>query len=343
MPDGTPLRFVIQDFQPATFLERGAWVPFTSPMLAHARLRIGTDGRREVVIRNPGGGAGWYVGAWNGMIDGARLSVHDRLLYRRIEATNAQVPQAVRQVGRAVALEGYAGRAVQDAARAGLAAASRDLAATVTFLDQSLRRALNLAEEAPLAGQLANALGLSPHAAEARLAALAECIAPVGGPPDGGQNARDLAALGRLVSGLPPAAEEPAARVVHDAAARAKTLAEQALREAISALADPVALLRAWPACAAPVQRLSWLLDGWPALAAAWQAGAEIGPLHARHALAAIMACLPLMPRQLTGAEEPPPPGTSAARALSIGQEWLRGATERDIVARNEALLARAL
>lgn len=343
MPDGTALRFVIQDFQPATFLERGAWAPFTSPMLAHARLRIGPDGRREVVIRNPGGGAGWYVGAWNGMIDGARLTVHDRLLYRRIETADAVLPQAVRHIGRSVALEGYAGRAAQDAAHAALAAEAADLGSLRAWLEDALRAELGLAAGAPLVPNLAGALALPAAMAEARLAALAAAFAPVGRADGTGQHGRDLAALDRLLKTLPPEAEAPLSGPVRAGAAQALQLATAARARALAALENLLALLRAWPSGAALPQQLAWLLDGWPALAAAWRAGAEIGPVHARHALVAVAACLPLLPRELAGADGSSSPPPSPGRALSAGQEWLRGATERDIVARHEALLARAL
>jgi hypothetical protein len=54
-------RALLTDFQPATFLERGATVPFTSPLLQQARIRLGLGGTREIVLRNPSGGPGWYV------------------------------------------------------------------------------------------------------------------------------------------------------------------------------------------------------------------------------------------------------------------------------------------
>ena len=49
-----PLRFALKDFRPASFAERGAHVPFTSPILAQARLRVCARGLREVVIEEFG-------------------------------------------------------------------------------------------------------------------------------------------------------------------------------------------------------------------------------------------------------------------------------------------------
>jgi hypothetical protein len=92
-------RALLTDFQPATFLERGATVPFTSPLLQQARIRLGLGGTREIVLRNPSGGPGWYVGPWDGVAEMARATVHDRLVYKRIEETGAISPLDIRRAG----------------------------------------------------------------------------------------------------------------------------------------------------------------------------------------------------------------------------------------------------
>jgi hypothetical protein len=71
-------------------LERGATVPFTSPLLQQARIRLGLGGTREIVLCNPSGGPGWYVGPWDGVAEMARATVHDRLVYKRIEEKRAR-------------------------------------------------------------------------------------------------------------------------------------------------------------------------------------------------------------------------------------------------------------
>jgi hypothetical protein len=92
-------RALLTDFQPATFLERGATVPFTSPLLQQARIRLGLGGTREIVLRNPSGGPGWYVGPWDGVAEMARATVHDRLVYKRIEETGAISPLDICRAG----------------------------------------------------------------------------------------------------------------------------------------------------------------------------------------------------------------------------------------------------
>lgn len=333
-----PLRFALKDFRPASFAERGAHVPFTSPILAQARLRVCARGLREVVIRNPAGGDGWYVGHWHGMIDSARLSVHDRLLYRRIEAANAIQPLDVRRVARQVALEGYAGRPARDAAEAAIAAEAQALEETHAAL---LAR-----------------LGGAARQHGARLSSLAETLAPVGLDAAGAAPlARDLAGLHALVKALDTASDEvgqldPVLPVAVQRAAEITIRLAAEARAAALAGTDDVPALLAEPAAAtqrrqAQVTRLSWVLDGWPALLALWH-GADSKPPHqARRILAEMAASLPPLPLEVEGALPSPLPGTQPIgpqqRRVRAGHDWLTGIAERDLIARNEALLARTL
>jgi hypothetical protein len=361
MADQDSLRFALKDFQPATFPERGAHAPFTSPLLLHARLRISPANARELVIRNPGGGEGWYVGAWGGMVDAARITVHDRLLYRRIEAAHAVTPIAVRRVARGVALEGYAGRIAQDAARAAQAAEARDrreafarlLLVLAPHADRAIAAARSQQDLAALAPAL---LGASGRDWAGRLDALATELAPAGIAADApGLLARDLAAVRGLVAELEAAAladphlEAWAVAAVRQAARAAIRLAGQAQAAVQQALADPAAVLAGWPDTLAPLaaqqDRMAWLLDGFPALIATWRAGRDKGTQATRQALAELADHLPPLPREITGGQVRPARDARATprRAVAAGEDWLAGIAERDLVARNEALLARAM
>jgi hypothetical protein len=335
MADPHALPFAVKDFQPASFAERGAHVPFTSPMLAHARLRIGPRGARELVIRNQGSGEGFYVGAWHRMIDSARLSVHDRLLYRRIEAANATLPLEIRRVAREVALEGYAGRPARAAAAAALDA---EAAVAARIRDRLLAGC-----PAPPAG-----------AAASRLEELAGALTPLGLDDDTDTPLmRDLAALRALSVGLDAGAHDqpphdaPLIDAIQSAADLVIRLVAEARGAALAGTGQPMALLETPGAvgrCAAQVGRVAWLLDGWAALAAAWDAAAAAGQPAARRALAEIAANLPELPRELA-TQRPVPPSAPATppRRVRAGQDWLSGIAERDLVARNEAMLARVL
>lgn len=379
MPDSERLRSTSTESRPAGFAGRGAYVPFTSPMLAHARLRIGAGGAREVVIRNPGGGEGWYVGQWHSMIDAARLSVHDRLLYRRLEAAEVVEPLGVRRIVREVALEGFAGRLARDAAEAALTDEADALFQTHHAI---LARLLEQAGLSGPAGRLAEArsaealsnlsavllsgleqqAGLARGSLPPRAAALAAALAPVG--LAGGREGclgRDLAALAALARGLDGegaellpaelAEADPALVAVVQRAAEATIRAAEAARAAARAGTDqPLSLLAggegAIRRCAREVLRMAWLLDGWPALVAVWGAARPGGGQAQRRALGEIAMNLP--PPSNTGDAQALPAAPAASpppshRFVRAGQDWLTGVAERDLVARHEMLLARAL
>lgn len=327
-----------RDFQPATFAERGLYVPFTSPVLLRARLRTNAQGVRELVIRNPAGGEGWYVGHWHNLIDGARLSVHDRLLYRRIEAADAVQPLALRRVVREVALEGYAGRAARDAAEAAAAGEARALAATQATL---------LAK-----------VGGCGEAGRARVAALAEVLAPIGLETGGdaplSRDFADLAALVRALDEVPawPRGLDPALPAcVRGAAAATLRLANELRSAALGGIdvADGVLAAAAEPPLrrAALITRLAWVLDGWPALLAIWSDGTAGAAHQAGRILGEIAASLPPLPLE-AGTDTPEPAATAPPHAIQprrarASHDWLAGIAERDLIARNEALLARQL
>lgn len=106
----------------ALLMERGAAVPFTTPILAGARIRP-VKGGVEVVVANPSGGRGAYVFDLRALPDFCSLTVHDRLLLDGLLAAGGVSPAVVRRVARQIARSGAAGR---EAARASTAALSEE-------------------------------------------------------------------------------------------------------------------------------------------------------------------------------------------------------------------------
>jgi hypothetical protein len=51
----TPTLPLAQSYDPATFLERGAVVPFTTPLLSGTRARKAERGGAELLVPNPSG------------------------------------------------------------------------------------------------------------------------------------------------------------------------------------------------------------------------------------------------------------------------------------------------
>ncbi len=104
--------------RPATFEERGAVVPFTSPLLSLARVRA--DPREKLVLMMPAFGSeqgSAYVAPWKSVPELGRITVHDRALHHEVALREAITPERIRGVSLKVALTGLAGPAAADAAR----------------------------------------------------------------------------------------------------------------------------------------------------------------------------------------------------------------------------------
>lgn len=369
-PALAPPRALQTDFQPATFLERGASVPFTSPLLQQARIRLGASGMREIVLRNPAGGPGWYVGPWAGVTEMVRVTVHDRLVYKRIEETGAIGPLEIRRAARAVSAEGYGGQAAKAAAIAAIDAEEREWRSAYaalfgTLLGQaglagsdliakahSRRELIDLAPS--LLAPIAPRLGLAPEAIAETLEELATVLAGVGGNADQpAQTQRDLAATQRLIAevrrlaGEDTRADPDAVRAILDVGEVTVTLAEDALRRARAEIARPQALVMAWAenrsAVRARLTRAEWLLDGWATLVSLWMTAGNGAPGSQRHVLPEIHLLLPMLPREVTGGTVQPAALPCHARTTVRGAEWLAEFADADAIARNERALARTI
>ena len=239
----------------ATFAERGWAIPFTSPLLAGARLRWATGGEPELILPSLAG-RGSYVLGWAAARDVAQPTLHDRRLWSLATALPEPGPARLREAARQTAAEGLAGRQAAAAAGAEAALHARALAAV-------------------RAGLPAN---VPP--------ALVEALAEIGQGRDGSvprlaTRLRDMAEeLAGWLSGRP---EDHAGRVVLGAA-RLTLAGVEACLDGLPARprdAGAVALLR----------RPGWLLDGWRMLVAAWFATPPDGRADA---LAAMAAHLPI-------------------------------------------------
>ncbi|WP_439578731.1 hypothetical protein [Elioraea sp.] len=369
-PASAAPRALLSDFQPATFLERGATVPFTSPLLQQARVRLGIGGLREVVMRNPSGGPGWYVGPWEGVVEIARVTVHDRLVFKRIEETGAISPLEIRRAARAVSAEGYGGQAAKGAAIAAIEAEEREwrggyatllatllgqagLAGSDTIAKAHSRQELiNLAPA--LLAPIAPRLGLAPEVLAQTLEELAAVLARIGGTADRPtQTGRDLAAVERMLAEVKALAEEDpradpdSARAILDVGRMTAALAADALARARAEATRPQALLMAWAedrvATKARLTRAEWLLDGWAVLVSLWDWAGDMAPGSRRHVLPELHLLLPILPREVTGATVQPLAAPNHARKVARGSEWLAEVAEADVIARNERALARTV
>ncbi len=365
-------RFGTAAYQPATFLDRGVTVPFTTPFLLGARIRpTGTRSGLELVIANPAGGRGFYIVPWAAMPEVCSPTLHDRRLWQRLTEQTAVTPSLVRETARTVAAEGLAGReaaaAVADARGAESAARMRanfllllDLvrrtetpaeagippqADTPRNVEQRARRAV---------ARFAPRIGVSAEIVAAWLEALAAAFCGVGVPGDRtpSRARATVATLRRMVEEIglwiaqtPDPAEQHAALLVTDAAKLTLHCAGVAFGDLDGLLSDTPTLLRAWREDAAGLGRRAtrpdWLLDGWQVIGELWRdAEPEMRP----GALWEMALLAPVMPREVEdwlGISEDWERPTRLRRAVRANEDW-RSGRMIEIVARNERLQARA-
>ena len=365
--------------QPALFQERGLAVPFTTPLLAAARLRGSVQNGRpilELLVPNPSGAAGLYVLAWSDRAALGSCTVHDIYLGAAIETAFAQEralsPGTIRRVARVVGCNGHAGRSAAAAcAAAAAAAAGRHNAATreltlalvrqmegpgasppeadpVETLAWRARRCLDrlASQSSETAASLANAAeSLAAPFAELGLGAAAPS-APL--PVLLGQIAQTIhetSEWAMIHQNLHGASQSDPARLLATSGELVGTLAARAAGLARRRAADLPQLLRDCAANPAAVlsetTRAEWLLDGWERICLLWRA-ATLPRERALHLpeMARLMPALPAEMEAWFGL----PAGTAARtyRRFHGSPQEAASALHADRIARNEHLRALA-
>jgi hypothetical protein len=365
-------RFGTGAYQPATFLDRGVTVPFTTPFLLGARIRP-TEARAglEVVITNPSGGRGYYIVPWPALPEICSPTLHDRRLWQRLSDQTAVSPTAVRETARAVAAEGLAGR--EAAAAVGQArnedGAARMRANFLLLLD--LIRRTESREEAAVPPQadsparveqrarqavarFAPRLGVSAEIIAAWLESIAGAFCGIGvpGDPSPSRIRAMIAGLRAMVAEIelwvaqsPDPGEQHAAALVMDAARLTLSCAAIAFKDLDGMLSDTPTLLRAWREDSTGLGRRAaqpdWLLDGWQVICELWR---DADPGLRQGALWEMALLAPVMPREVEdwlGVEEDWDRPARMRRVVRANEDW-RSGRMLDIVARNERLRARA-
>ena len=364
MPDiNLPL---IQSYYPTSFIERGVAAPFTTPLLAGARVRPAERTGTELVVPNPSGGRGVYILPWGSVRQLCRPTVHDTRLFETIGQLPALTPAAIRNAARDIAAQGLAGREAQAAVAAAAEADNADRLLANFLLLMGLVEQMEPASvpdgarAAPTAeleqrakrvvARVAPGLGRTPHALAQDLETLAAMLGPVGLPPQHG-NAR----LPRLIGALGTLQDETAgwatqygqdaiaslALSVSDSAGRIIGAANAALQDARSFASDVTSLLRTWrrtpEAVTKRLGRADWLLDGWDRVVLLWREARR--PAVRRAALLEMAQLVPSLPQE--AAMPGDTSGEPSARVVSMNEGWRSGAASFGLVARNERLRAR--
>ena len=354
---------------PATFASRGVAVPFTTPLLAGARVRPSQRTGIELVLPNPSGSDGIYILHWPGVRALCRPTVHDTVLFRLLSSVPAINPEQVREAALDAALAGHAGQDAATAAETAIAhGRQQHLLAHVLLLTALLAQ---LDPDAPPPEQpadierrasaalyrIAPALGRTVAQLAASLAAIGALVAPMG-IAAGDRDARIPRLLTRLRDTLTDLAGWLAAdpdndigglgRAIAIAMRRACDTGEAVLAAARSALTDPLALLKRWIADPAGVQatamRCAWLLDGWERVALLWlSANPQVSR---RVALLEMAPLIPVLPREVTAWTDISIHADmmrQACRVTSREDGWRTGGSAFALIERNEKLLAMSI
>lgn len=370
-----------EGWQPATFLERGVAVPFTTPALSGARARPAERGA-EIVVPNPSGGRGVYIVPWLSLGHYCALTLHDRALGEHIAALPALAPGLIRHAARLVAIRGAAGRAARDAATAAVRLEREaQLYTNITLLRRLLDQVGQ--PDCPLAQlehrakaairHLAASLGRPAETLTNDIEALAILYAStgtgsansqsagVGSPPPsrafGTEHARctvlmDAITLlrGELVawSANAVASTGMAASLIIASADLTLTAARQLLVDAWARLDDLPALLAAFAAnptaIAATIVRAEWLLDGWEQICLVWRLAPRDGG-SLRRAVMEMALMVPVLPKELDQwmiSTLVDEDADRLRRFVLTYEDWRTGSLVFELVARNEQMRALA-
>jgi hypothetical protein len=356
-----------ESFWPATFEERGATVPFTTPILASARVRQPDEQKLELLVPGMSGTKGTYVIPWPSLPEIFKMTVHDRALYEEIGEVGAATPYDIKMAALKVARTGLAGPGVAKTARDALDEIDNHELLSRFFLivrtleqlsDDKTNTSLEelVTEEGKrrvkrALGFVALDLGINADELYDRLEKWGTSITPIG-VPDTPVDGR----LRRLAKRLLPfsrALAEFAAADVGDSVGEAQLCADTAqetqrfVMEVVVAtdrLAAKVAdALNEWTdqyeVIVTNMRRISWLLDGWELLMKMWDAAENEPKFRQRETLVEMVRLLPVIPQnEVQSAQQQvwSDLTKSMRRQVRILESWTTGEIDIDLMLRLE-------
>jgi hypothetical protein len=325
MSDVAAHRF--QTHLPIRFVERGVAAPFTTPHLQGARIRASGRGGIDYLLPNPAGRRGVYVVDWGGVRQLGPPTLHDTLLHQRLPSSGPITPEAMRQIGQAIAIEGAAGRLARTAAMRARQQDQESLTLahfllTLSLIEQQEPTGRVVAETTPrdqalddqarhIAARVGPSVGRSVGQVADDLEGVAALFAALGVEPTSRQPrlARLLARMWAVRSAMLAFPDESGS-----ASALARTIAIQAdvaatLIDAVRVrVADMADLLRAWieqpSAITERASRPAWVLDGWDQLCLLWETADS--PAQRQVAIVDMAGMAPALPREVLDWTAPP-------------------------------------
>lgn len=346
--------------QPATFIDRGAKVPFQHPHLKDVRVRR-RNHTLELLVEGFGDARGRYVLPFSHVPEMfPQLSARDRALHRRICEAVTPSPLIIHLASLELTTDNKTPDGVW--ARQTLRAYADISQRTRLYLLHAvlqrhwLGKTLDVAALETEAG-MASATNVLNHLAIDRgtthatiddaLNRCAEVIWPIGSPQlrAAAPLSRDIFRVSRLQYEVTEAAEQHKDHSVAGHAAAIAASAHAIVTQTHSVISqidricdDILPLLSAWDRIQTimyeMVHRLSWYLDGWPEIIDLWEATDRTTARQVATALAKIMSMLPSLPKApfaaLDDGSQPlkgkcSKPGCSTARTVRGMHCWLTG------------------
>jgi hypothetical protein len=358
---------------PATFAERGAAVPFTTPLLSLTRVRPDERNGLEILVPSFADGKGIYVIPWRAVPEMVGMTVHDRFLHAAIQSAGGVAPRDVRKAGLKAARNGLAGPAAAKAAKAALAQDDEHKTVTHFLLLIELMRAAGLESMDTLrtafgkadgdaavkryVRQTADHLHIEPPLLDSRLSEIAEAMSPIGlsFAPEPGRLRRRMAELSGFVQSVSDFARQdksdtaPVAGFCGEVAGQTLTIGLDLLKDFDRRARGVGAAIRDWGSQRQEIrdvaERLEWLTDGWEFVAASWRTAQKADAVEQRMAISEIFRILPLVPEKECDLHHADAAGDMMGRhrrAVRMYEDWRTGALDVDLVRRIETAKASA-
>ncbi len=358
--------------RPSTFAERGVCVPFTTPILAQARIGMDRYEQLECLLPGFSGGKGTYVFSWKTVPEVIKITLHDRALHKEILEVGANSPDTIRTCALTIAARGFAGLAAAHQAKQALALDQQYVVLTnyVFVLEllklvgvstpDLLKTGLGTEEARQTAknalNQVAENFRIAPDVLYGRVEELSLQLAPVG-LPQAPRPGRLRSLVDRLrtfeKSVLDWGAVETTeasglASFIADCAQQTVGLAETKLSRLDKLLKKTrdvvVGNNKVSAEVDSTVTALSWLLDGWEYICQLWEDSRDQSEDMQRIAICEVFRIAPVIPSEELAANETfdmEDMKRVQRRWVRGNQDWRTGGMDYDAVRRIEQLKAK--
>jgi hypothetical protein len=357
---------------PPTFAERGASVPFTTPIIVGSRVRGHYD-ELELVVPNPSGAKGNYILGWKSLPEVFSLTVHDRVLHRALDEAGASTPEAVRAATMRTAATGLAGPAAAKQAKA-LLKEQEDfklliqfslLSETVTQLSAGQLQ-ITLAHVQSETGRqqaklilarVAHKVNIEGNELYARVEAWSDLLGPIGTPkltraPRLRRMRQRIEEFANSIGGwseVDKSEYAPLGGLASLVARETAALAAETFATADSYLEKIDKTVAVWEKSQTEIgdaiERISWMLDGWDLLVAMWEDAVVKAPHEQQAVVQELARILPIIPEEeVTGARRDKirEIGVQRRKLVKPMEDWVTGTIDADLRTRLEKYKAKA-